>query len=380
MKAFRSLVILISFLTIFSAALAVPPITLEIEGLDDTIASDESSTFFLSINNNQDFSDAFYVTAPRSQWDISFENYYLQIGPGQTKTTVVRVTPPLTVPVGKYGIYFEVKSGSDPSIMEYRYVHINVDETLAPPPVIETELPEPITELTVTEGEATETFFKKSYSVLLENTGETVIEDSWEATFTELETLLLTSEPEKSMVSDYGDRKRVAWTYVLSPGESLTISYVVSYYPILIALGLIGLALIIFGFYYSSAFKLSKTLTKSKVNDKVLRVEIVVTNKTRRVKRGVVIEDYIPVPFDIVKQFDTIEPDSITKHGSYLKVKWKMPEIAPKEERILSYSIKSRLKVVGTITLPQALLTYKRGKGKSTAYSGALNVVGKDIS
>ena len=54
MKVLRPLVLVIALLTILSTALAVPLITLEVEDLEEVISSDQSATFTLNINNNQE--------------------------------------------------------------------------------------------------------------------------------------------------------------------------------------------------------------------------------------------------------------------------------------------------------------------------------------
>lgn len=377
----RQLVLIISLLSIVSVAVAAPPITLEINELDDEIRSDESATFILTVSNNQAFDDAFYISAPRSQWDVSFENYYLPITAGGSSFTSVRMSPPITSPEGRYGIYFEVKSAKDPEIMEYRYVHVDVVQTVSQPePAVPEEEPEPelITELTITEDDASVGFLRRAYAFTLENTGQTTVSDTWTEIFTDFELLFLSSEPRYTAVQEYGDSNQIVWSYTLEPGESMTLSYAVSYYSLIIAALLLFAAAGLFGYYYTSRFRIAKTITPSKSDKKNLKVEVHIKNKTSRTQKSIRVEDYLPVPFELVKNFDTIEPDSITKHGNYIKLVWKFPELAPKDERVLSYHTHSNLKVVGTVSLPQAALIQRRGKRQARALSGTVEVVGKD--
>ena len=57
---------------------------------------------------------------------------------------------------------------------------------------------------------------------------------------------------------------------------------------------------------------------------------------------------------------------------------WKFDSLAPKEERLLSYEIKSKIHVIGKLNIPQAsLVQTKSGKKISKIFSGKLNLTGK---
>jgi len=375
MRLLKFVSLLLPFLIIVSTASALSPITIEVNESKDTIRSDESANFILYITNNQEFKDEFYVSTPRSNWDMAFEDYYILINSKSVANTKLRASPPINAPPGKYALYLEVKSASNPKVVEYRYLHVYITDSIK---LIEPEPEQPITELTVIEEESTDTWLKHSYTVLLNNTGETNIEDAWTDTFTELELFLLSSEPEYSMILDYGKNKKVAWAYSLAPGDTLRISYSVSFVPLLVAGILVSGSLILFGFYYNSSFKLRKSVISSrKKGHRSLKVEIIVCNKTGRPQKNVIVEDYVPVPFNVLKKFSTIEPDLISKSGNYVKLKWKFPELAPKDERVLSYELQSKIRVIGSVTLPQAILTQKIGGKERQAFSGVINIIGK---
>ncbi len=372
MRLIRLTVLLFFVLSLVYSAAALSPISVEVNRTEstDTIRSDESASFLLEITNNQEFKDDIYLSAPRSKWHISFEDYYIPLNAKWVAKTKMRAAPPINTPPGKYAIYVEIKSATNSTVKDYRYLHVFVTSTA--------DLPDPKTELTIIEKEATDSWIKRSYSIFLNNTGETTIENEWTETFTELELYLIASNPEYSGVSDYGKNKRVAWAYSLEPGESTTLSYSVSYIPLLAGGLLLVVALILFGVYYSSSFRLTKSVRVSQEGGrKSLKTEIIVKNKTGKPQKNVVVEDYIPVPFNLVKKFITIEPDSVSKQKNYIKLTWKFSELAPREERVLSYQIQSKLRVIGKITLPPAVLTQKVRKGERQAFSTPVDIVGR---
>ena len=46
-------------------------------------------------------------------------------------------------------------------------------------------------------------------------------------------------------------------------------------------------------------------------------------------------------------------------------LKWDIPELAPGEERLISYDIRSKLSIIGSFTLPRAKIKFtKDGKDK----------------
>jgi hypothetical protein len=65
---------------------------------------------------------------------------------------------------------------------------------------------------------------------------------------------------------------------------------------------------------------------------------------------------------ELQKEFDigTIQPiKMIADEKGATLLRWEIPEIEPYEERIISYKVKARLKVLGNFSLPPALAKFK---------------------
>ena len=70
---------------------------------------------------------------------------------------------------------------------------------------------------------------------------------------------------------------------------------------------------------------------------------------------------------DIKKEFaeGTLKPSRILQHHKKgLIVKWNIASLDAFEERIISYKIKSKLSILGTLTLPPMTVTCKDKQGK----------------
>ena len=87
-------------------------------------------------------------------------------------------------------------------------------------------------------------------------------------------------------------------------------------------------------------------------------------------------KDYIKNKNDIEKSLElgTLKPQEVkhTKRGTL--VKWKLSEIDPKEHRLITYKVKSKLKIVGALKLPRAKAFFGRKGRKKVAFSNAFRI------
>ena len=156
-------------------------------------------------------------------------------------------------------------------------------------------------------------------------------------------------------------------------GEEVTYKYDISYVPLAAALVLIALALIMLGFYYSTPYKLVKSVTvQKKGKEKFIGIQLALKNKTGKKQKNIMIEDYVPIPLVVSREFGTMSPTAIRKQKDKLALTWKFDELQPREERMLSYKMKSKLEVDGKIGIPAANVTQKVGKKKIQIFSKIL--------
>jgi len=171
------------------------------------------------------------------------------------------------------------------------------------------------------------------------------------------------------------DQRYLSWEVALSPDETVTLSTTQNYrYPFYLFIVLILLTSIYL--YIKSPVSLTKTATSTKKDATLseLKVTLQLKNLSKRPLKNIEVIDLIPGIADIEKSLDlgTLRPQEIkhTKKGTL--VKWKLAEIEPKEYRLITYKIKSKLKILGALKLPRVKVIY--GPKRKAAYSNTFKI------
>jgi len=167
------------------------------------------------------------------------------------------------------------------------------------------------------------------------------------------------------------------WRISLNPEESIKIYYRINYLPLLL-LVLFFVVLIYLIIRKSFEVSISKFVTHkgALVPKKAIKILIEVKNKTRSSVKNVVIEDLVPPILKVVEKFETLKPE-IKKVSDGTKLTWKIANLNPDEERVLSYYITPMLHVVGTIRLPPAKIHYMTKKKKKVKVSNKATIKGE---
>ena len=189
-----------------------------------------------------------------------------------------------------------------------------------------------------------------------------------------LERIFTSSNPEARVVYD-GEKRSLAWDVEIGPGEHAIMYVTTSYRTPLLALLLLLVVFIVYEMY-KNPVGVSKTASNIIVEEggvSALKITLVVRNMSSSLVKDVEILDEIPSIAAVEKDVEvgTLKPLQILhnrKGGIF--VKWKLSMLEGKEERLISYKIKSRLNIIGTLRLPPARVTYilKNGR-KAISYS-----------
>ncbi len=356
----RFLVSLLVLLIPISFALS--PIIIDAVSINDEIKSNEAAVFNLTLINNQNVADDFIINAPFSKWDITFSDYFVTIPAKSSELISVRLAPPMFTSEGRYAIFIKAQSQNSLDISNYNYIHVTVTEEIRP------EMADSSREVIISE-EVSESWLRSSYSFTIDNTGTVLYEDSWTDIFSQLEIFLLESNLEYD-VEEYGKDRLVSWSYAIEPGESIIINYSVSYVPVLLGFLLLLGASGLFVYHYKNKFNISKTLTRRKSS---ILIQLSVKNNTNVEQKNVRVEDVVPHPLKVVREFGTVVPSQIVRGKNGTQLVWKFGSLAPKEERLISYEVRSEIHILGRLQLPQARLT----QGKVKLFSGKTQITGK---
>ena len=356
----KGLLLVTLLLVTLTSSFALSPVLMDAEAIDAEISSNEAATFKITLMNNQNHRDTLRLSAPQSKWDVTFSDHFVEVPAKSQKEISVRLAPPITINEGKYAVFLKVASTINSQITNDKYVHVTVTD-------VHEETRE-IREISVSEN-VQEGMFGKSYLFDITNTGNVLYSDEWTDIFSSFDMALLNSNLEYS-TQEYGDETKVAWAIDLEPGESMTVSYSVSYYPVLIGGLLLLLAVLLFITNYLNRFTVNKELRKGA--DSIL-VTVTIRNNTNKEMKNVKVEDMVPKPLKLVRDFGTVIPNSLVNIKNGTKLAWKFEVLAPKEEMILTYQVKSSMHVIGNLQLPQAKLT----QGDNKFFSGNVKIIGK---
>lgn len=160
------------------------------------------------------------------------------------------------------------------------------------------------------------------------------------------------------------DGEFLAWDLVLEPQGKQEIVIIQNYKaPFIILLAI--LFFILLYYLFRSQIVIEKSIKLLEIKDGAvseLKVLIHIKNRSNSKLTSIKIGDRVPGLVTVEKEFDvgTIQPTKIVKDGKGSTIlRWEIGELDPYEERIITYKVKARLKVVGDFVLPSALVKFR---------------------
>ena len=212
------------------------------------------------------------------------------------------------------------------------------------------------------------------YSATLTNIGNAEVDEEWSADFKSWQRIFVDATPAQSKIDTSEGLATFVWPVVLLPGETTTLNYQISYSPLLAIIFAVLFLFYVLVWYFGKEFTLKK---EAKTKKGHIEVKLTVKNNTAEIKHEVIVEDRVPTPLKLVKEFGTKAPTAIKKGAGTERLIWKFRHLGPFEEIVLSYGLKSRLSVVGQIKLPAAMLKAKIDKTMKRFISNTFILTGK---
>ncbi|MBI4441272.1 hypothetical protein HY639_03830 [Candidatus Woesearchaeota archaeon] len=177
------------------------------------------------------------------------------------------------------------------------------------------------------------------------------------------------SVPEPSETLRIDSVRYRAWEFTLAPSESAKVTLYTNYRPIF---HLFLAVIIILIFYYMlrapiAVRKQAKHIEMREGGLSELKILLSVRNRQGIPLDHIIVHDEIPHLTQVHPEFGvgTLKPDKIMKHahgGSVLE--WHIDELEPYEERLITYKIKSNLRIIGSFNLPPAVVRYSTKAGR----------------
>ncbi len=364
-KRWLGLFFIFILITGIGTAYALPDLIIDFSPKEVEIQHDETALFDVELTNNYNVHQNISIPTPRTDWNIYISDYFLQIPRTVSKNTTIAITPPPDVEAGEYGIYIEFNSETSPEVSTYKYFQVKVTDDgpgITPPPR---------REALVTES-SEKGFLTETFTVTILNTGTMNISDKYSVSIESPDYFFFSALPLQTMSKKIDSIQEYTWYYELIPGEEDTITYKISYLPLLIAGILIVFAAFMLAFYYITRFTLKKEIvmkpTKKKDEHRTIKIRLNLKNNTYSDQKNVVLRDSVPSPLKVTENFGTLEP-TIRKSKGHKVLTWKFDKLEPREERVVSYELKSSMEVIGKILIPQAVASQKVGKKLERIYS-----------
>lgn len=209
--------------------------------------------------------------------------------------------------------------------------------------------------------------FKYTTKVHLNNAGNVVAKDTLQMPLNWF-TKLFTATTTESRTLESDTKKILEIPYELQPAETSEIVVTQNYRPLVEVLILIILSIIAY-YYFRSPIVIQKDAKALAHHDETatVKVAIHVKNRTGHVMEAVTILDALPHIAHLTQDFPlgTLKPGKIIKHDEKgTLIRWDMPFFEAFEERIITYTFTSRLKVIGDLQLPSTIVRFKTHRGK----------------
>ena len=214
-------------------------------------------------------------------------------------------------------------------------------------------------------GSATR-FFKTTRTVTLSNDGNvenaatTAFKTSWFAK--------LFSSPTPEAVWGYSEGERAfVWSVTLEADETKTLTLATNYRPLFFIALLIIFILLLYFVLRSPVVSLKEVVSvKHAEGLSDVKVRIFIKNRSNKIIQAVDVTDKIPSIAEVSQTnvLGTIKPSKIQPTGTGTILKWNLDVLEPYEERILTYTLKSKLKIIGHLRLPRAQVKFESRPGQ----------------
>lgn len=176
-------------------------------------------------------------------------------------------------------------------------------------------------------------------------------------------------------------KKTYQWSVQLDPQKEYEIIIVENYRGL--ASIIIAILLIIVGYYLFRSpivsLKKAKLFGLKEDNASFIKIKLFLKNRTKKPVYHIKVIDKVPRMAKVVEDYDilgTLKPTKVIRHeraGSI--VRWDIEKLDPYEERIITYKIRSHLKILGSIKLAAAKIKFDTGLGKErSTYSNSVKI------
>jgi hypothetical protein len=182
--------------------------------------------------------------------------------------------------------------------------------------------------------------------------------------------LFISAEPEYTLGTSEG-KPAMSWQVTLEPNQEVVIKYTSNYRLLFV----IGLAIILTIYLYFALrspivlIKKAKVLHTKTSAEGISRIKVRVFMKNRTGKRlhDVEVREKISKMMEVVEEKHTLgspKPSKIIRGKTATLAKWEFDALEPYEERIITYKLESKLKLIGSLEFLRTRVKFRNQDGK----------------
>lgn len=195
---------------------------------------------------------------------------------------------------------------------------------------------------------------------------------------TSFKTLFTSTSPKAKTIVE-NDKKYFMWDINLQNENSLKVTVTENFLPLLIILILIIVLVILYYGLRSPLIirKEARNVKKKEGGISELKIVLHIRNRSNNPLKDIDFTERVPHLVHVEREVSigTLHPDKILRHENKdTIIKWKIDSLGPREERVLTYKVSSKLPILGIFSLSAAgAKLYYKGK-VTIATSNRLNV------
>ncbi|MBD3209126.1 hypothetical protein GF367_01760 [Candidatus Woesearchaeota archaeon] len=193
------------------------------------------------------------------------------------------------------------------------------------------------------------------------------------------EDLFLKASTKGDVVRD--EERKLAWGVTLAPQETQEIVLTRNYVPLAVIIIVLILAVIAYFRLRSPiiVIKEAQVSAADKQGTNEMKVRVFIKNRSRREVTKLKIIDRVPhiAEFMSHTHLGTLQPAKVTRsERKGTIVRWEIDTLEPYEERIISFKVRSKLKIIGKMSLPETKVKYEdMGSRERITMSGPMHIM-----
>ncbi len=217
--------------------------------------------------------------------------------------------------------------------------------------------------------EVSKSFLRTARVITLSNNANILLEEPFAYPMPWYARIFTKTDP-KARVEDGS----LVWDVKINVGNSRQVRAVTNYRPLAVMILLAAILLITYYIFRSPLVikKSAAVLSTREGGISELKILLELKNRSGKPIRAVSIIDLVPRIAELIKEYDigTLTPSNVIRQerkGTIIK--YAVGDIMPREERVISYKVRSSLTILGGVSLPEAVSKFTTAAGKERTTS-----------